>query len=207
MRLLWSSRSPYVRKVMVAAIELGVEAQLHTESTVVTLHRINADALKINPLGKIPALIDEQGEVWFDSLVICERLQQLREDVLLFPADAAHRLEALRWHALGSGLTDLLVLWRNEKQRPPEQQSADHLQAHAAKVAAALDALEATVPHWQEAPLHIGHLAIGVALGYADFRFGELAWRENRPRLAAWAAVQHERESYRRTEHVDPAAS
>ena len=206
MKLHWSSRSPYVRKVLVAAEETNTAARIETVLSIVSMQSANPEVLRDNPLGKIPTLITDDGQALYDSLVICESLDHIGNGTRLFPPAFDERLQALRWHALGSGLTDLLIVWFNERGRKPELQSSAHLQAYAAKCRSALDALEASVQALAQRPFDIGHIAVGAALAHADFRFGDIAWREGRPQLAAWFDGINQRESFRKTVQVDPAA-
>ncbi len=201
MKLHWSPRSPYVRKVMIAAHELGLADRIKTVRTMVQMNRPNPDLLADNPLSKIPTLLLPDGAVLFDSLTICEYLDHLGGGTL-FPAEPA-RWAALTDHALGSGLLDVLILWRNEREKPPGQQSPDWLDSFGVKTRATLDRLEAKAPALEGAPFGIGHIGIGCALSYLDFRFAALDWRAGRPALAAWHAGFAARPSVRATEVVD----
>lgn len=203
MKLHWSTRSPYVRKVMAAAIETGLEAAIETRLSIVSPSTVNADVERDNPLGKIPTLVTDDGTVLYDSLVICEYLDHLSRKGRLFPNSFDQRLAALRWHALGSGLTDILILWNDERRRDPAHQSGPRLASFRAKTEATLDALEASVSELDRRAFDIGHLGVAVGVGHADFRFAELAWRATRPRLADWADRMGERESLRRTVQID----
>ncbi len=203
MKLYWSSRSPFVRKVMVAAHECGVATQIECERTLVMMTRPNRDLLPVNPLGKIPTLLLDDGTVLYDSTVICEYLDNLHQGPRLFPTPGPARWTALRRHALGNNLLDNLVLWRNELQRPQPQQSAETLAAFELKVRNAMDALEHEAAALTAEPVNIGHVAIGSALAYMDFRFPDLHWRQGHDRLAAWFQAFAQRPSMRNTAHVD----
>ena len=61
MKLYWSSRSPFVRKVMVAAHEVGLAGRIRTERVVVSAAAPNAEVMAVNPLNKIPTLILDDG--------------------------------------------------------------------------------------------------------------------------------------------------
>jgi len=198
--LHWSPKSPYVRKVMVVAHELGLMDQLHLVRSVAAMPRPNPAIMADNPLSKIPTLVREDGASLFDSVVICEYLNELGQGEL-FPAAGEARWQALRWHALGDGLLDALILWRNERERAtplPELLAAFEL-----KVRATLRLLEAETPALQASALTIGTLTVGCALGYLDYRFAALDWRADAPRLAAWFARLSERPSFRATEVVE----
>lgn len=202
MKLHWSPRSPFVRKVMIAAHELGLTDRIRTTRTVVRLGAPNHDLLPDNPLSKIPTLVLDDGRVLFDSLTIIEYLDHLAGGGRLFPRDST-RWNALTRHALGNGLLDLLILWRNEREKPEAARMAEWLDSFATKTQATLDRLEREAPALAAAPFNIGHIGIGCALSYLDFRFADLAWRENRPAIAAWHADFSARPSVRATEAVD----
>ncbi len=202
MKLLWSSRSPFVRKVMVAAHEVGIADRIRTERVVVAANKPNADVMAVNPLNKIPTLVLDDGTALYDSRVICEYFDTLHEGAKLFPADAGARWTALRRQALGDGLMEAIVLRLGEQARPREAQSATHLAAYRLKIARTLDALE-TEAEGLAGPIGIGHIAIGCALAHLDFRFASDDWRSGRAKLAAWYAGFARRPSMQATEYVD----
>lgn len=200
MKLYWSSRSPFVRKVMVAAHEMGLASRIRTERAVVSAAAPNAEIMAVNPLNKIPTLILDDGTALYDSRVICEHLDAIHQGPRLFPADSDARLTALRRQALGDGLMEVIVLRLGEQARPAANQSEKHLAAYRLKIAAALDALERED---LEGPLTIGHIAIACALGHLDFRFAADDWRAGRPKLARWYDGLKSRPSMQATEYVD----
>jgi glutathione S-transferase len=201
MKLHWSPRSPFVRKVMIAAHESGLVDRLTLVRTVVAMTAPNTILLADNPLSKIPTLVLADGSPLYDSLVICEYFDALHDGPKLFPAEPKARWTALRRHALGNGLLDLLILWRNEHERKAPSQA--HLDAFAVKCKAALGALESEAPALAATPFGIGHIAIGCALSYADFRFPDLDWRAQHPQIAAWHASFSQRGSARATEPME----
>ncbi len=186
MKLHWSPRSPYVRKVMVVAHELGLAGRIEIARTVVGGTTPHRDLMRENPLGKIPTLVLEDGTILYDSPVICEYLDTLHDGARLFPA-WPERLTALRRLALGDGMLDIALAWLGERFRPVERQSEPHMALWQAKLRACVDALENEA--LADGRFTIGHIAIGIALSYLDFRFADLAWREGHPRLAAWHAA------------------
>ena len=138
-----------------------------------------------NPLGKIPALVLEDGMVLFDSRVILDYLDHRAGGGKIVPKDAAARFAALRLQALADGIMDAAILriyetrWRTPEHRDPKW--VDH---QAGKVARALAALEAAPPALT-APPDVGQIALACALGYRDFRFAG-TWRGDHPRLVRW---------------------
>jgi glutathione S-transferase len=199
---MWSSRSPFVRKVMVAAHETGVAHRIATERVVVAADKPDPQVMALNPLSKIPTLALGDGTVLYDSRVIAEYLDTLHDGPRLFPADPAVRWRALRRQALGDGLMEINVLRVTEQRRPRETRSEGHLAAFRLKTASVLDVLEADGLDASGAP-DIGQIAVGCALAHLDFRFAADAWRTGRPRLSAWYAAFAERPSMRATEFVD----
>ena len=200
MQLHWSSRSPFVRKVMLAAHERGLAGLIERIPTVVALTITDRALLPHNPLGRIPTLRLPDGRVLFDSIVICEYLDTLGDAPKLFPAGPA-RIEALQRHALGTGFMEMLLLWRGEMLR--EHPSPVILEGFAVKRSAVLAALEPMVPALDAIPYDIGHLTIGAALSYLDFRWPEAGWRESHPALAAWHAAFSARPAVVATAHID----
>lgn len=195
MKLHWSPRSPFVRKVMIVLHEAGLIDQVTCVRSVVAFAAPpNPKVLVDNPLGKIPALVLDDGTALFDSRVICEYLDGLHDGVKLFPAGPATRFRQLRWMALADGLTDILLLWRNERLRGT---GADPviLTAFETKVRACFGVLEAEAAALAEAPFGIGQAAMVCALGQMDFRFRGSGWEAAHPRLAAWHDVVQVRPS------------
>lgn len=203
MKLYWSSRSPFVRKVMVFAHECGVAARIDCVRTLVAMTQPNADLLKINPTGKIPTLLLDDGSALYDSTVICEYLDSLHDGRKLFPPSGPARWTALRRHALGNNLLDNLMLWRNEMLRPQIQQSPETLAAFEIKLRNAVAALDREADALAVDPVGIGHVAIACALSYADFRFAHLGWRRGNDRIARWCDAFAQRPAMVNTAHVD----
>lgn len=203
MKLLWSSRSPFVRKVMVFAHETGLAQRIECTQTIVAPTKPNLEVMALNPLNKLPTLILGDGRVLYDSRVICEYLDSLHAGARLFPTDPSARIDALRRQALGDGMMDFLLVWLSERGRPAPQQLPELIAACRTKLTTVLDALEREAPALATAPLSIAHIAIGCALGYADFRFNDESWRTGRPHLAAWAETIHARPSFQATQPSD----
>jgi glutathione S-transferase len=199
MKLHWSPRSPFVRKVMIFAHEVGVAGRIELVRTVVAFTQANRDLMRVNPIGKIPTLVTDEGMVLYDSTVICEYLDTLHGGPRYFPQAPVERWRALRWHALGDNMLDNLILLRSENLRPKAQQSPETAAALETKIRSCLDFLDGEAAALDKAPIGIGHVGIGGALGYVDFRFPGMAWREGRPRLAAWYGEFSQRPSMRNT--------
>jgi len=200
MKLHWSPRSPFVRKVMIVAHERGLADRLDLVRTVAATTKPHEILMRDNPLSKLPTLVLADGAVIYDSPVIAEYFDSLHGPKL-FPSTMRERLTALRWQALGDGMLDFLLLWRNELSRPA--QSEPHLTTYRIKRTKCLESLEAEAETLAGSPFSIGHIAVGCALSYLDFRFPEDDWREPHPKLAAWHAGIAGRSSFKLTEAVD----
>jgi glutathione S-transferase len=177
-----SPASPFGRKVRIAAALLGLEGRI---AIVAADTNDPADSLRRqNPLGKIPALIAENGEAVFDSRVIVEYLDGLAGGGRLIPADLAERIRALTLQALADGIADAALLQVYERRmREPAERSAKWVDYQAGKLARGLAALELNPP--ETGATHVGSVALACALGYLDLRFaGE--WRAGHPRLVEW---------------------
>ena len=189
MTLHWSPRSPYVRKVMIALHEMGLQDRVKIVRTVAGGTTPHWELMKVNPVGKIPTLELEDGTAIYDSPVIIEYLDTLHDGPKLYPTAWPERLTALRRHALGQGMLDNALPLLGEGFRPAEKQSEPHKELWRAKLRACVDALEAEADDLAASPFTVGHLTIGVALGYLDFRFDSMQWRNGHPQLAAWHAM------------------
>lgn len=201
MKLHWSPRSPFVRKVMIVAHELGLTDRITCVRTVVATTRPHAPLMEENPLSKIPTLVLDDGTVLYDSPVICEYLDSLHAGRKLVPADGKERMTALRRQALGDGFLDFLLLLRNERER--EHPSPVHIATFGTKKQAALKALDNEAGDLTASAFTVGHIAIGCALSYLDFRFGDEDWRSDHPGIARWHRDYCQRPSVRATEPVD----
>ncbi|MEK6346228.1 MAG: glutathione S-transferase family protein [Burkholderia sp.] len=195
----YSPMSPFVRKVLVCAAELGITLE-HLSRQLSPVSR-NAEVAEHNPLGQVPTLTGiALDEALYDSRVICEYLDAPHGR--LFPSGDA-RWRALREQALADGLLNAALLRRYEQViRPDGGRHAAWDAGQHEKVVAALDRFEQWAPGFG-ARVEIGTISIACALGYLDLRFPEENWRA-RPALAAWHAQFAQRPSMRDTQH--PAA-
>jgi glutathione S-transferase len=192
MKLRLSPTSPYARKVVVLARETGLIDAIELLPT--DPWDPDSDLAADNPLGKVPALITEAG-TFMGSQLCCEYLDHLHQGAPLFPPDGPARWQALRFQVLGDGILDAAVgRVIEELRRPKEYVYAGYVERQTEKIRRCLDLLEGEADSLA-GPLTIGGIAIACALGYLDFRFSQLAWREGRPKLTAWYAAIAERPS------------
>jgi len=178
-----TSASPFVRKVRIAIAVLGLADKIEVQET-----DLNdpADTIRAqNPLGKIPALVLDDGGTLYDSRVILDYLDHLAGGGKIIPREPTARFEALRLQALCDGVLDASVLIVYEhRYRKEEQRLQGWIDRQAGKVKRALDAIEAAPPTLTQMP-DVGQIALACVLVYRDFRFGD-GWRKDYPRLLAW---------------------
>lgn len=199
MKLHFSPASPYVRKVLVLAHEVGLAERIERVECALTPIAPNDAVVADNPLGKVPTLVTDDGVALYDSRVICEYLDSLHDGPRMFPAAPAERWAALSRQALADGILDAAVIARYETAlRPESLRWQEWIDGQTQKFRRALDELEEQADLLANEP-DIGTIAIGCALGYIDFRYDHERWRASRPQLAAWYGDFSARPSMRAT--------
>jgi glutathione S-transferase len=201
MKLLIAGPSPYARKVRVALREKGIG---HEEVLDLPWNPGSA-AGRLNPLGKVPVLVDGDEVVW-ESSVILEYLETLGRGPALIPGDAAGRLAVRRVEALADGICDAVMLSVLETKRPAAKRSSDWLVRQRVKVVEGVAALEAMLGEREwfvgEA-LTVADIAAGAALGYVSFRMPEVLWRRVHFDLHEFSKRMEARPSFAATKPAD----
>jgi len=186
MKLIGSNTSPYVRKVRVVMAEKKLDYDYVLENVWAPDTNIGLT----NPLGQVPCLIMEGGEMVCDSRVIVEYFDTLSPVGKLIPTVGRERAEVKTWEALADGLLDAAVSARLEATwdgRTKAQRSKAWIERQLGKVDATLKAFGKGLgdkPYCFGIHLSLADIAVGVALGYLDFRFPEIDWRNQHPNLA-----------------------
>ena len=185
MKLIGSNTSPYVRKVRVVMAEKKLDYDYVLED----VWSATTQIALTNPLGKVPCLIMEGGEVISDSRVIVEYFDTLSPVGKLIPTVGRERAEVKTWEALADGVLDAAILARLEATwggRTEAQRCQAWIDRQLGKVDAALQAMSkelAEKSYCVGIHLSLADIAVGVALGYLDFRFPGIHWRERHPNL------------------------
>ena len=198
MKLIGASTSPYVRKVRIVMAEKKLDYQYVTENVWAADTRIGES----NPLGKVPCLVMEGGEALFDSRVIVEYVDTLSPVGKLIPTVGRERAEVKTWEALADGLLDAAVLARLEATwdgRSKAQRSQAWIDRQMSKIDAGLKAMSQGLgerPFCFGIHLSLADIAVGCALGYLDFRFPQIDWREAHPNLARLQDKLMQRQSF-----------
>ena len=197
MKLIGALTSPYVRKVRIVMAEKKLDYQFELEDV-----WAEDSILKFNPLGKVPCLVLEGGEAVFDSRVIVEYVDTRSPVSRLIPETGRERTEVRTWEALADGVLDAAILARLEANwagRAPEQRCQAWIDRQMSRVHAALAAMSTGLgdkPWCSGIHLSLADIAVGCALGYLDFRFAHIAWRDTHPNLARLAEKLNARQSF-----------
>jgi glutathione S-transferase len=198
LKLYTNAASPFARKARVIAHELNLKLEL-----INTMPYQDEAFRRINPLGKIPALVLDDGSVLIDSPVICEYLNHAGGGKF-FPGMNLFRHSSGRWKALGlaalgDGIAEAAVGWvvEGRQDSPNEKVRARHM----GSILAGLDALERS--KFAQDPT-IGEISVACALGYVDFRLPDLDWKTPRPKLSSWYAQFCEYPSMKATAPAQP---
>ncbi len=200
MKLLYSPTSPYARKVRVVAAEKKLDLDLEKADP----YGVEQQLVKVNPLGKVPALIMDDGASLFDSRVIVEYLDGLSPVHRLIPETSRDRIAVKRWEALADGLCDAALTARMENARPDKTESSvKQIERQLAKMAAAVDEMARELgdrEHCVGHALSLADIAAACALGYLKLRYAEIAWERAYPNLARLYKKMMARASFKATD-------
>lgn len=204
MKLLYAPASPFARKVRIVAAEKKLELELEFADP----WKPNPDLDRANPLGKVPALIMDDGTSLFDSRVIVEYLDGLSPVHRLIPDTSRDRISVKRWEAIADGLCDAAILARLEGARPDQNESsAKQIARQRDKVGACIDELARELGDREFCvgnALSLADIAAGCALGYLKFRYPDITWETAHPSLARLYKKLSARPSFKAT---DPATT
>ncbi len=201
MKLVASKTSPYARKIRVILAEKALAFDFVPENVWDAATRIG----EFNPLGKVPALVTDEGEHLFDSPVIAEYLDPLGGSRLI-PAAGMERARVKRDEALGDGIADAGITAFLERKRDAARQDAAWIARQVGKVESGIAALARELGSNQYVrgdAITLGDIACGCALFWAEFRMPELGWRAKHPNLDAWAKRLEARPSFATTRPQD----
>ena len=197
MKLLFSPASPYVRKVMITAHELGLVDKLEMQTGGSSPLDPNPDIVAANPVGRIPALVIDDGTVLTDSRVICRYLNHIAGGSLYGSGDGEFPIIARE--AIAEGMIDSALLMVYEgRLRPEDKQFQPWVDGQKRKILEGCTRLNDRIGEYG-GDMSIDKIALAAALGYLDFRMPDFGWREGRQGLADWFAGISERDSIKAT--------
>lgn len=198
MKLVGSYTSPFVRKISILLLEKGIAFEFVNEQP----YNAENGVAQFNPLGKVPALVTDDGECWFDSPIIAQYIEQLDVAPEMLPRDPLAALKVRQLEALADGIMDAGLTSVRELARPAAQQSETEVLRQREKISRSLDALEGYLADGtlKADTLNLATIAIACAIGYLNFRRIAPGWCVDRPNLVKLAETLFLRESFARTE-------
>jgi glutathione S-transferase len=210
MKLFWTPASPFTRKVVVAARELGLWDDIEIAPTAWPLDwgyatvEFTEGLAEANPIARIPTLITDDGIAIGDSTLISQHLNEIAKGISLIP-EGRERWRMWSRYAIADGLLEAQILMRAEMLRPDEFRSEGFLDKQRDRIARCFDHIEERANEL-ERPLDLAQITIGIACGYQDWREWLDEFRLGRDRLARWYAVFAERPAMRDTEPKETPA-
>jgi glutathione S-transferase len=199
MKLYTTRTTPFGRTVEIVMRELGLDEDIEQVPTAVAPTKPNREFEAVNPLRRIPALVTEDGEVLVDSAVITAYLAARVGDTALFAEGSPERWRIASRYAVARGATECAVACRYETAvRPEDKRWHDWSSDLEDKVMTALTMFEADPPI-PTGRLTIADVSLGALLGYLDFRYAHLGWRERFPALVRFMTALEERPSFKAT--------
>ncbi|SQC31984.1 glutathione S-transferase [Kluyvera cryocrescens] len=198
MKLVGSYTSPFVRKISILLLEKGMAFEFVNEQP----YSEENGVAQFNPLGKVPALVTDDGEYWFDSPIIAQYIELLGIAPEMVPHDPLAALKVRQLESLADGIMDASLASVRELARPAAQQSESEVLRQRQKISRSLDALEGYFVDGTLKPdtLNLATIAIACAIGYLNFRRIAPGWCVDRPNLVKLAETLFVRESFARTE-------
>jgi glutathione S-transferase len=199
-KLYTNPSSPFGRKAVIAAIELG---QFDAMDIIdINPWESTAELLAANPLSKIPALVTDHGETVFNSPAVCDYLNALDGKHRLLPLDAGKRATSLRRQSLADGMLDSAIVIMLNRQQKPERVHRGYVARQEATIARSLDLLENEAPRLHDG-FDLGHIALICALDFLTI--AKVAdWESEHPALSAWLGAMRQRPSVKRTHPPPP---
>ena len=198
MKLIGSYTSPFVRKISILLLEKGITFEFVNEQP----YHAETGVAQYNPLGKVPALVTDDGETWFDSPIIAEYIELLGIAPAMVPREPKAALAIKQIEALADGIMDAALVSVREQARPAAQQSEAELVRQREKISRSLDMCEQLLQDGKLKidALNLATIAIACAIGYLNFRRVSPGWCVDRPLLVKLAETLFSRESFARTE-------
>ncbi|NHQ86023.1 glutathione S-transferase [Iodobacter sp. HSC-16F04] len=198
MKLITSYTSPFGRKVRIVLAEKRIECQLIEDNPWAAESSVSA----LNPLGKVPILLLDDGRTLYDSRVIVDFLDHSSPVGKLIPSDHRQAISIKRREALADGISDAAVLIRQERIRPPHLQSTEWIEHQQAKIERGLEQIASELDEkkwWGSDLFSLADVALGCTLAYIDFRLPELGWQSRYPNLQKFYSKLEERPSFTET--------
>ena len=198
MKLIGSYTSPYVRKISVMLLEKGIAFDFVNDPPA----NAGSKVTQFNPLGKVPALVTDEGEVFFDSPIIVQFIELLNVSPTLLPWQPLEALRVRQIEALADGVTDAAVALVLESKRDADKRNEEWVIRQRAKLLRGLDVLEQHAKNrtlLNRESLNVADIAVACCIGYLNFRRVAPGWCVEHPTLISLVERLFQRESFART--------
>ena len=213
MKLYYTDWSPYVRKVRIAAIERGLHSSIELVPATIgfaegTLKTTNSELTTLNPSGRVPTLITDDGDAIFDSTVIIHYLDGIGNANPIIPSDYDSRIKALRLNALVDEVIDAMRHLSFEGKRPEDLRLPDYIDALNSKINRGLSILENEAREFKSpvGPIDIGIISVGCLMQSIKIRHSNVVdpasdaiFNRKRNNLDSWINELIKRESMEKT--------
>jgi glutathione S-transferase len=184
MKLYITPGSPYARMVRMFILEKGLQDQI--EVIVARTRQAGSPYYAINPSGRVPYLLRDDGVGLEESALIIDYLDQLDGKPLFTLPVGEAGWEARRLEALARSFADGLAVWGREDAQPQQERSPTRMAHESARAARMLNVWESQIGQsWMNGPLNMAQLTLACALGHGA-RMPYLDWRTGHAKLAAW---------------------
>jgi glutathione S-transferase len=202
MRLFYSAGSPFARIVRIALLETGLDEKTNKqEISRERLYSPESDVLAVNPVGRVPTLVLDDGTILTEASLILRFIDAMSPSHRLLPSDGSDRWRILSEMGEAWGLLEGIVTWVRALRLPNAESTAVIVSAEMSRVNRIADAVETAISAGGfGGPLNAAHIVLASALGLAHARLRAWAWRANRPHLSAWYDAIAARPSFRATE-------
>ena len=184
MRLYITPGSPYARMARIVVLERGLESRVET---IVAKTRVaDSPYYGINPSGRVPYLVRDDGVGMEESALICAYLDQLDGEPKFHPPESAQSWEARRLEALARSMLDGLSVWGREILRPENERSSRVIEHETDRAQRMADVWEREIEHpLMRGALNMIQITLACALGLEARNPGFL-WRPRRAKLSEW---------------------
>ena len=184
MKLYITPGSPYARIARVVVLEKGLESRVEIIAAQTRL--ADSPYYGINPSGRVPYLIRDDGVGLEESAVICAYLDHLDSKPVFDLPTGGQAWEARRLEALARSMMDGLAVWSREILRPQNERSPTVLQHEAHRSGRMADLWESEIDHpLMRGAFNLAQITVACALGL-EARITDLNWRPGHPKLCDW---------------------
>jgi len=184
MKLYITPGSPYARIARIMVLEKRLENRV--EIIPAQTRAANSPYYQINPSGRVPYLVRDDGAGLEESSVICRYLDHLDGKPEFDLPAGDDRWEALRLGALATSLVDGIAVWGRETGRPANEQSPTVIRHEADRARRMIDLWEVQIDHpLMRGSLNLVQITLACALGL-EVRYRDFRWREGHPKLVDW---------------------